>query len=483
VKTCIIGQNLCAEAVTIASFLTPREQYTEINLWRKSHDYIGRETVFLTQWIERYENCINGVQASQGIQEFRSLVKDKKLILYGAGVIGKQLADLFKAWEINIFSLIDKNYELIAPVNGMTVHAPDRLKYLEVQPNYVVISAAANMQISEYIKEDFYRLGIKYMTLIDGYLLHRALQNLVCTNKFEQSGSLDMFGCTYCSRHNYNCPIFLKCAEALCGPGIIRTGNVSNSFNMVDYTLGHVCTLNCQHCDEGIPYIEKKMRSFVPPENVIADIRKIATASRMIVRMDFGGGEPLLHPDFTRILKESIQISNIASFVIFSNGTITPEDELCEIMKNPRVMLSLSSYWKNLGDKHREKVKKTKEKLQQYGVRYTIGENKSWFDFTSFEPVYKENPNEAFANCFLRCVHRLHDGILYPCVHSYAGVMTGATPIFEKECLNIRNISETDLPNELDRLKSMTTYMICQYCPLPYNAKEVSAGIQYEQDN
>ena len=436
--------------------------------------------MFLSPWMDEYESCIDGARASQGLREFCSLMADKKLIIYGAGVTGKQLADLFDAWRLNLFALVDKNYGRIAPVKGMPVNAPGWLKTLDEHPDYVVISAACNMQISGYIKEDYRRMGIHGLSLVDGYLLHRVLQSLVCVEKLSKDGDLDLFTCAACSRYNFDCRVFSKYAERLCGYDVIKDGKGSRLFDMCGYILGQVCTLNCRHCCEAIPNVETKKRSFVPTENVIADIRKLAAASRLIVRLEFVGGEPFLHPGFAKILEEVMRIPNIASFQIFTNGTVPPDDELCRIMKNPRVMLSLSSYWMNLGDRHRLKVEKTRGKLEQHGIRHVFGENKSWFDFTSFNlnPRNVEHPEEAMRKCFLHMCHRLHDGVLYPCMHAYSGVITGATPMFEGECVNIRETPEEELPGALDHFETLTTYKICDYCALPFDAEEVSAGIQ-----
>jgi len=430
--------------------------------------------------MDEYVSCIDGAKASAGICEFCSLVADKKLIIYGAGVTGKQLLDFFNAWGIKPFGLVDKNYKRIEPTHGIDVCAPDWLKTLEAAHDYVVITAANNMQISNYIQYDYQRLGISGMTLVDGYLLHRVLQSLICVKKLENEGNLDVFDCTACSRQNFDCLIFAKYAEKLCGYNVIRDGLSSRLFDMCGYILGQVCTLNCQHCCEGIPYVKKRKRSFVPAENVIADIYKLATAAELIVRLEFVGGEPFLHPGFVKILRETTQIRNIASFQIFTNGTVTPSDELCHVMKNRRITLSLSSYWMNLGDKHRQKVETTKEKLEQHGIRYAFGDNKSWFDFTSFEfnPNKSGRREEMFKNCFLRMCHRLHDGILYGCPHVYSGAITGIAPVHDNDFVNIRETSEEDLPAALDRLKNLSAYEICDYCPLPFDASEVSAGIQ-----
>ena len=445
---------------------------------------LERETMFLKQWMDDYENCIDGLRASHGLGEFCSLSADKKFVIYGAGVIGKQLADFFVAWGLNLFALADKNHQRIEPVKGVAVNAPDWLKTLDGHQDYVVISAANSRQTSEYIKEDYKRLGINGPTLVDGFLLHRVLQGLICLERLSNVGDLDLFDCIACSRYNFDCRIFSEYAEKLCGRDVIKESKGSRLFDMCGYILGQVCTLNCRHCCEGIAFVEKEKRSFVPTERVIADIRKLAAASRLIVRLEFIGGEPFLHPGFAKILEEVMGIPNIASFQIFSNGTVLPDDELCRLMKNPRVMLSLSSYWMNLGDRHRLKVENTKNKLEQQGIRYVIGENKSWFDFSSFELNLKKktNPEKIFSQCFIRLCHRLHDGILYPCPHAYSGAITGAAPMFEGDCVNIRETPEEELPAALDRFERLTSYKICDYCSLPFDAKEVSAGIQMAEE-
>lgn len=248
---------------------------------------------------------------------------------------------------------------------------------------------------------------------------------------------------------------------------------------MIGYSLGTICTLRCKNCCDFIPYMPANMREFVPTENVIRDIEKIAPACEFITFIEFIGGEPFLHPGFSKILNRVKKIKNIGALDIFSNATVIPSDELCKELANERIAVYLSNYKATLKKQLLDKREETINKLQSYGINFLVGEKMDWKDFSGFELVKTVSESyQTYDDCFLHNCNRTYDGVLYVCPHQYAGIRLKKLKELPKETIHIHDCTPEELAFEMEAIKRLHAIDACQYCTMPHKAKSVPSGEQ-----
>ena len=230
--------------------------------------------------------------------------------------------------------------------------------------------------------------------------------------------------------------------------------------------------------------VTKANRTFTPKEAVIRDITKIAQSCTFITVLDFVGGEPFLHPDLAEILETVKKIPNIGIINVFTNGTVVPDDKLCKALRDERVTVTISSYSANLTSAQAERVSATIANLSMHGVLHFYSQNITWFDCSSFAFVNDDEDalKKRFSRCVLANCQRVDNGVMYRCLHQYAGAVTGKLTI-DDERFNIYDYDERDLANKLDWFNRLDYISTCNYCALPFKAEVVPSGVQLKRFN
>jgi len=192
----------------------------------------------------------------------------------------------------------------------------------------------------------------------------------------------------------------------------------------------------------------------MPPETLERDL---AILSRFlhVGFLCLQGGEPLLHPQITRMI-EVAQASGMADcYGVLTNGRLLDRqpEEFWEQLSKSRSELRISIY-PNL-EPHI--VPLANEKCSKYGIgfRPTV--------YNGFLPVFKANPNpqETYDKCPWRRCLTVHEGYFYLCPLS---------TFFPKEFMKIDEhvdglpldgLTESKLSDFLNRKHSLETCRIC----------------------
>lgn len=204
-----------------------------------------------------------------------------------------------------------------------------------------------------------------------------------------------------------------------------------------DYFITSKCTLNCKLCSNYIPYIPKPFHT--PKETSFQEMREFFRIWDYADRIEFIGGEPLLHPDFKEILKESLRYADqFGKIRITTNATILPSEELFSIIRgsDKRIEFLLDNYGplsKNLD--------RIIEKCTQYGIPYRVdtycGDTQYangwiWFGDCKTERGYTEEEwRDVFDRCVVPTEHfvMVNNGKAFFCDYAMAmHQVTGALP-------------------------------------------------------
>jgi hypothetical protein len=399
----------------------------------------------------------------------------KEIILWGGGIIGSEIVKILQRLELPIAHILDQRYMEVRPIGGIVVESPQILSMLDLSNTIVIAGVSA--QTAEKLKLAAAGMGID-ADLVVGEGLLIAARSSACMLDMENGTEQEYKRCYDCTILTYTCTVLarrLKKRDKFDD----TTASGSDKMKMIGYILGQRCSLNCKCCCESIPHFPLDKRKFTETQTVIDDIRVTAGSCKFLTVVEFIGGEPFLHPGFVQILTAVLELKNVGIVHIFSNGTVTPSDELCKILVNSRIVIYLSNYSRSLSEELAARVDRTMTKLDAYGAEYLYGYGKSWFNFSDFELHCTDEAElpKRYQACSLHSCHRLYNGKLFTCPHHYAGLTLGWLDNWD-EVLCIHEYSRDELVRKIDKYQEMRYADACRYCKMPFDAELETAGVQ-----
>lgn len=421
---------------------------------------------------------LNGLIKERDIAGLKKILSEKAVYLYGAGSYGRVLAEGLVCNEIPVKGFIDRYADRIEGFRGIEVFPIDILRGLD--RDQAVIIVASNIQsVADSIENAIVQCRDDLPVLKNGFDLGRALRENICRRMLEAGEQFDLGKCISCGSEDHDCPICIEYLKRISKPGLYAYG--CRQYDRIGYILGQYCTLRCKFCFEGVPRIPKPVFSTV--ETVLSDVRKFAKGCYFLKYVELIGGEPFMHPDFKQILRGLLELENVGYVQIFTNATVTPDEELLEILKSPRIIVQVSDYYEFVDDSMKKKIGRTKEIIVREGIQHKFIANSSWMDMNGFEDLNKSP--EAIQACLRSCVlsncHRLFQGILYKCPHQYAGVQQRKLKLLEGEYVEIHRFSDEQLAKELAALKKIEYLDACGHCSIIDGPEEVPPGEQMDR--
>lgn len=409
-------------------------------------------------------------------------LKNKKVIIYGAGASGKAIFHCLNEYNIVTACFLDQKAEEIRNICEIDVLLPEKMG--DIHGQIVVINSIDPQLFKATI--DIVKKNVEtYLPDADyvsyGRDLLYLLKRNICKNEIEDGHSLDIFDCINCGAESRGCQIFEKFLKDRYYTEE-RTG-LKNKFNkFFGYICGQVCTLRCINCCECIPAY--KERDLVPKDIILKDCKRLAEASEFNLYVELVGGEPFLHPELDLILDGLLKLPNVGYIKVFTNGTVPPSENLVKILKNKRLIIVWSNYMDAVKGKLKEKIIETRKIFEENNIRYIYSYSQTWLDFApNFKKINKseEDLRKDFTACHLANCHRLYRGRLYRCPHNYAGDLTGQCKLKKSDVVDIYDMDTIEaLSEQLYEFKNMEYTSGCKYCTLPYDSNEVPAAEQEE---
>ncbi|MCR4892437.1 MAG: radical SAM protein [Lachnospiraceae bacterium] len=131
------------------------------------------------------------------------------------------------------------------------------------------------------------------------------------------------------------------------------------------------CSLKCINCNNLMPCYRKPYD--IPLKEVLWDIKRLISASDLIVKLTLIGGEPFLYPHLGKVLDAVLDNPKILYISLTTNGTILPSEELLQKLSHPKVVVQISDY----GVKT-QKVEKLHALLVEHGIASVPDKVVSW---------------------------------------------------------------------------------------------------------
>ena len=191
----------------------------------------------------------------------------------------------------------------------------------------------------------------------------------------------------------------------------------------------HGCNLHCEFCSVFSPY----RKGFVNADELLASYRAWSKKIKPQYTV-LSGGEPLLHPELPRILRESAKIWSDSKLWLTTNGLLLDRAklELLEAIKETGCKIIITEH--TFEPEHRKKLDAIYARLKKEGFHFVVRPSRlTWLAVYRYDEKggfvpYKSNPKKAWDNCMARHCPAIIGDKLYKCshlLHFYDGVQNG----------------------------------------------------------
>jgi organic radical activating enzyme len=213
-----------------------------------------------------------------------------------------------------------------------------------------------------------------------------------------------------------------------------------------DVLVTEKCNLACSFCNMFIPHYELPKHRDI--QLILSDVDSYFNLVDYVSIFHLVGGEPFLHPNIKDIIEYILEkySDKIDKFIITTNGTVLPREEILEVLKNNNVILSVSNYSNKL-EKLKSKVDRVLATYQHNNINHYVRNNIEWYDFGDLR-IKNNMSEEELINHFDSCTapfRGLNDGKFYYCHLNTSAVLTKLFPPNENDYVNLSEVYPKDL--------------------------------------
>ena len=219
------------------------------------------------------------------------------------------------------------------------------------------------------------------------------------------------------------------------------------------------CSLKCKGCSNLIPYYKKRCDYDI--DIISKSVKTFLKCINNIVYIRILGGEPFLGKNLLPLIKLLLKTDKVQRIEIVTNGTIVPKDkELIKLLKNPKVMVSISVY-------PIVNSEPLVEFLKDNDIKYHIDKAKYWLNFGDAK---KRNRTEKeLKKQFKTCSHvckSLINGQVHYCPRSSHGTDLGIIKNNQADYVDLldKKTSIEDKKQQLNMLYKKKYVIACDYC-------------------
>lgn len=351
-----------------------------------------------------------------------------KYYIFGAGVLGKGLLPLFKAYEQEVVFIDNSAEKRASEINGVEVISLD--SYLQKRDGPIIV--AASVKNTSVIVEQLETSQLKRRT--DFWLYQEFLE--------------------------YIFPI-------------ISTYYYDKAFvSLAQISLTERCSLKCKNCAHGCYAVDNRMAKDLTLEQVYKSADSFFGKVDYIWEFVLIGGEPLLY----KCLPEAIQYigeryrTQMGIFSITTNGTIVPDEITLTMCKKYNVLFRISNYSGTI-PRLTTIYDRLIAKLQGQDIEYELGKTESqWTDY-GFDHVNRNVSKEELIKVFDACqttCREIRENKYYFCVMARSVSENVGFHIGQNDYLDLDALQGEDYKKELLEFNlgySEKGYLdMCNYC-------------------
>jgi organic radical activating enzyme len=213
-----------------------------------------------------------------------------------------------------------------------------------------------------------------------------------------------------------------------------------------DVLVTEKCNLACSFCNMFIPHYE--LPKHRDTQLILSDVDSYFNLVDYVSIFHLVGGEPFLHPNIKDVIEYILEkySDKIDKFIITTNGTVLPKEEILELLKNNNVILSVSNYSNKL-EKLKSKVERVIDTYKVNNINHYVRNNIEWYDFGDLR-IKNNMSEEELINHFDSCTapfRGLNDGKFYYCHLNTSAVLTKLFPPNENDYVYLSEVYPKDL--------------------------------------
>lgn len=213
-----------------------------------------------------------------------------------------------------------------------------------------------------------------------------------------------------------------------------------------DVLVTERCNLACSFCNMFIPHYESPKHR--DTQTILDDIDSYFDIVDYVSIFHLVGGEPFLHPNIKDIIEYILEkySDKIDKFIITTNGTVLPKEEILDVLKSNNLILSVSNYSNKL-EKLKSKVEKVLATYSENNINHYVRNNIEWYDFGDLR-IKNNMSEEELIKHFDSCTapfRGLNDGKFYYCHLNTSAVLTKLFPLNDNDYVNLSEVSAEDL--------------------------------------
>lgn len=253
------------------------------------------------------------------------------------------------------------------------------------------------------------------------------------------------------------------------------------SISSLDVHITTHCTLKCKDCSHFIPYYNQNDNFTLTFDEFKKNIDAILKHIDRIYNLNILGGEPFLNKEIVEILDYANKKKQIKAIRIHTNGTIVPDDEILEKIKElKKVTVYISNYKSN----KTIKILKNEEliaKLKEYKIHTQVEkEVRFWKKMARIN--LEQNLSESdLANNYYYCASKdcvlLSKNKIYPCAPAkYIELISDGNRIGCKDFIDLSD-KKINKKTFVEFFKC-SKYDVCNNCDFSLRERGVIPAIQ-----
>ena len=398
-------------------------------------------------------------------KNFTSSDANKKIVIFGAGTIGRIVALSLKNQGFNVDFFCDSDErKQESHINDLLVISPEKLSKFDPINTYIFIANQYFSAILPFLIKNNFKKIYKVLDLLESNDVEDLYEKIDMKFLFAKIAPLKLKR----DIDFYNEMGFKE--------DYIRDNKLN--LKTLDVQITEKCSLKCKDCSNLMQYYTRPQDSEI--DILFKSIEKVMLAIDELQEFRVLGGDPFMNKDLHKIINKLIEYDKCKKIVVYTNAKFVPKGENLNCLKNEKVMLDITDYGtvSSAADSFVEMAKKE-------NILYTRVKCNTWVDCGRIIPKTDKNHEELkslFNNCCNSDLISLLHGKIYRCPFSANGVNLGAIPKNPEDEIDLMDdtISNDELREKIKKLCFEKDYLsACSFCNgRDYSTVNIPSAIQ-----
>jgi hypothetical protein len=231
------------------------------------------------------------------------------------------------------------------------------------------------------------------------------------------------------------------------------------------------CNLRCEYCTAYSPYLHGQ----VPADELIASFKEWRKKIHPRVFILYGG-EPLLHPELERLVRESANIWNDSKLSLVTNGLLLDrvKPEVLQAIKETGYEVTISEH--TFDPEHRKTLDAGYARLREAKISFVASPARvSWIAMHDYDGEgtiipYRSDPKKAWDHCVFRHCVVVDADQLYRCGYLRSVTRALREGVLDadiwKAALTYSPLTLASTPEEIvEHLRCRVAMPACSICP------------------